>query len=114
MFVDQLKALVTALKAADEDDPINASNDHASLNLPGVWVTLNALADPTLGGAYEPSARLVLIVPETDQLRALENLEALLIRVAAVVTPMSDVTPVSFVAKAGSTPLPALTYTHDL
>ena len=114
MIATELKALATALEAEYPEDPINAGLDPKQLNTPCVWVTLDAVTDWTLAGKGEVRARLVLIVGDNDQLRAIEQLDALLERVAAVVTPMSDVLPTTYTKPGSSTPLPALTFTHDI
>lgn len=108
MLTKPLADLATALREAG----VEASVDPSDLSLPGVWVTLDRLADPTLLGWGSVRARLVLLVPDRDHLRALEALDALLEAVLAVVDPMSDVEAGTFTASG--TDVPGLSFTTDL
>lgn len=104
-----LQDLVDALVAAD----VEASLDPSDLNLPGVYVTLDRITDPTLSGGGTVRARLMLLGPDLDDRRALEGLQDLYTATTAVVTPMSDVEATTANMPAGPD-VPGLTFTTDL
>lgn len=108
-FRGALEDLADALAAAG----VEASVDPADLDLPGVWVTLDRLTVPTFTGGGLVRARLLLIVPDQDHIRAVEALQDLYDATVAVVDPMSDVESTLATVQAGPD-LPALTFTHDI
>lgn len=109
-LVGTLQGLVEALEAGG----VEASLDASDLNLPGVFVTLDRLTVPTLaGGAGLVVARLFLLAPDRDSLRALEGLADLYAAVLAVADPSSDVE-ATVAARPAGPELPALMFTIDL
>lgn len=87
-----LTGVVDVLTAAG----INAALDPRDLNLPGVWVTVHDITDPTLCGGYDVRAQLCLIAGDFATATALQHLGALLDAVAAVVTFDEPVRPARF------------------
>jgi len=108
MFAKPLTDLAAALRKAG----VAASVDPSDLNLPGVWVTLDRMADPTLNGWGTVRARLILLVADRDHQRALEALATLLLAVQEVVEPDSDVEAGTFTNSG--TEVPGLSFTIDL
>lgn len=105
-----LDALVSSLRAVG----VEADTDGSALNLPGVWVSLDRLTDPTLGGEFATvRARLWLAVPPHDTPRSLAALSELLDNVMFAVPPMSDVE-TGRLGLQDNTEAPALTYTYDI
>lgn len=100
-----LADLVEALKAAE----VRASLDPAAVNLPGAWVTLEAVDPVNLRRDLRLAAVVYLIVGDTDYRRALDALAALFNAVVpAVLTPDGPVVPQGVLLPDTSTPLPAL------
>ncbi len=87
-----LTGIVDVLTAAG----VNAAVDPRDLNLPGVWVTVHDITDPTLCGDYSVRAQLCLIVGDFGTATSLHHLDGLLAAVADVVTFDEPVRPARF------------------
>lgn len=105
-----LDQLIDVLRGAGLEANMNA----AELNLPGAWVTLDTLQAVTVGGGLQLTARVFLIVGETDNARALGGLLELMTKLLTVITPDGQVQAQGVVMPDGSTPLPALSVPVNL
>lgn len=99
-----LTELLDALAAAE----VQASMDPAELNLPAVWLAVDAVRPVNVGLGLRLECRLFLISPDTDPLRAAGHLFDLYNQVAGVVTPDGPVVSQGVVMPGDPTPLPAL------
>lgn len=101
-----LAAVVDALTAAG----INATTDPRDLTLPGAWVTVHDVINPTLCGGYTVRADVCLMVADNGAPHAVEALGQLLDRAAEVLTFDEPVQPMT-VTPPGAAPVPALVIT---
>jgi hypothetical protein len=107
--VDSLTfAPVTALVALLKDSGLRADEDPAKLNLPGAWVTVDAIRGITLAGDIQLECSVFLIVGDRDYRRAYVKLADLYNTMATVLEPDGPVTPQGVVMPGTSTALPAL------
>lgn len=85
---------------------------------PAVWLRMDGLGGPTLGGLAAGRSRCLVtvfcLVGPVDTERDLEDLEPHLEAVAAVIPAHSDPRLVGVLLPGGGTPAPAMSYTHDL
>lgn len=105
-FVELLDLLATA--------DVQASMDPAALNLPAAWLAFDGVAPANVAGRLELRCRLFLISPDTDPLRATEQLGALWDKVATVLSPDGPVVTQGVVMPGDPTPLPALSVPVNL
>ena len=101
-----LTAVVDALTAAG----INATTDPRDLSLPGAWVTVHDVIDPTLCGGYTVRADVCLMAGDTGAPHSVEALGQLLDLAAQVLTFDEPVRPMT-VTPPGVAPTPALVIT---
>lgn len=99
-----VQALVELLRGAG----LRADMDPASLNLPGAWVTVDAIRTLTVDGAVQLECVVFLIVGDTDYERAYTKLAELFNLMGTVLEPDGPVTPQGVVMPGTSTAVPAL------
>lgn len=105
-LADALDRVVTALV----DGGINATTDPRDLVIPGAWVTVHDVIDPTLCGGYSVRADVCLISADNGAPFANDALGHLLELSAQVLTWDEPVRPMT-VTPPGVAPLPALVIT---
>jgi hypothetical protein len=92
---------------------VPASLDRSSLQIPGAWITPGTARQLTLSGAGRARVSVLLVVPATGDLEALEALSVLLDKALTVVTPDEDVD-TSVLLPIRNNPLPAFRLAVDL
>lgn len=99
----QLQLLVDTLTGVE----VPASTDPAEVNTPGAWVALDRLEPLTLSGGFRVVCSVYLIAPDTNVMRATEQLAPMLRQLLTVITPDGAITTQGVVLPDSSTPLPA-------
>lgn len=105
-LADSLAGVVDTLNAAG----VAATTDPRDLQVPGAWVTVHDVIDPTLCGVYTVRARVCLIASDNGMSHELDALGRLLDLAYDAVTFDEAVTPMT-VTPPGMAPLPALVIT---
>lgn len=105
-LADSLTAVADTLTAAG----IPATVEPRDLQIPGAWVTLHDVIDPTLCGEYTVRARVCLIASDNGMTHELDALGRMLDLAYDAVTFDEAVTPMT-VTPPGMGPLPALVIT---
>lgn len=99
------ETLIAACEAAGVQTSMNPSE----LNLPAAWLQLDQLRGVNMDGNLRLECNLFLISPDTDPMRAVEQLGELFdLLVPAVLTPDGPTVTEGVVMPDSSTPLPAL------
>lgn len=101
-----LDAVVEALRSAG----IRASTDPRNLRLPGAWVTVHDITDPTLCGGLTIRADVCLITGDSGAPLNLDKLGQLLDAAVTVLTLDEPARPAT-VTPPGMAPCPALVIT---
>lgn len=102
-LAESLTRVVDALKAAG----INATTDPRDLTMPGAWVTVHDVINPSLCGGYDVRADVCLMVADNGAPHAVAALGDLLHLAATVLTFDEPVQPMT-VTPPGGAPTPAL------